>query len=1622
MQKIALLVFFLLLITAGYGQSITITSVTSTQSTCAANGTVTAKVSVTPPSETTLVSVSYTLIPDDPSYPSKGPENNSTDYTTYTFTGVRGGTGISYKVEAVALFSDASTLTSARRSVSVSGTYVEPVAVASVYVPSLVNCDTTGIAYVRVSGGKTPATVTIIDYAGTSPLGTAQIGSSTSTPKTTTTNYRDYYFYSLPSGTYTFRAVDDCLGSSITTVEIETFDISSYITSTYSWYTSCRLYIYPYVNVGSSIEYYSNINTHYSKHPKISYKIESTTAGYTGPTRYLPARDTVPEIYTKNQTFPSYTITVHDPCGNELSKRTLGATNNTSPLLYSQAYYANPEACNQLSLYFSHSYTNYTSYRITFNGSTSPFMPMPSTSGRLHFETGFNNYKELFAANAISGSIELVNNCGESITQNFSVQQPSTTGSWIYNCGTVTTPYVNNNYYGVICLPAKFVLTSIANPANVYEIPASARGVPYTRDNVPAGDYKIELVGSDDYRKVLYTTYTFGEKRPTLNSTYSTCIPDAGYFSFSSGQIPNNTRIVLFNSPNPLYYYDVSTTNSATSYYYIYPDGNKVSNANGYGVPGDYTFLLYYPACAIPDTVKGKISSYYSVSSFDVTIGGETCKGIPATPTGQIVSISGATSTNLSTYFQVSSAPTGYVISTPNKKVGDTIYLTLPGRYIFGITTSSTSNSCHLRYDTINIASAGAGVDMMRSLAFICPERTDNEGRIYAQGKGGVPPYTYYLSNVGTGGPEIITGGYIAKNTTGAFDDYNLIRSTIYDITVQDSCGNTATQPFTVGDLQDVNLAFTETPITCKGSTIKFKAMGLPNPTYKWYKPGAATYFSESQTPEVPNAQFSDGGTYRVDITTSLCVATTITKYVEVEVVEPGFITRSGGDASQTICAGSAVEDIVYTWGGSATDITITGLTSTYYLKDDISKTLTIRGTMTTAGTYTYTISTVGACNETTVTGSIIRKAKPSMSPSTATNKGFCVNEAITPFTYTMSGTTNTLSVTGLPTGLSTSVSGSVLTISGTPLVNGIYTYTVTAATTDPSNPCDAVTSTGTIIVDNGDELTLVSGSTNTTVCYSSSYSNIAVFSFGGTALGVTVTAPSSSYYTIDNTAKTVTIRKPNIVAGSIVSYTITTTGGCNPIVLNGTFEVIALPTNPTITFEPICLGDYAKIKLATTVIGNKYEIYDASSGGTKIGEADGTGNELIITTSYIPTSTSSNVYYYIQTINQYGCSSSRTSTYGRPTILPAAPSLSGTPAEICAGEEAFFKQLSSSTYRYHIYTTAIGGTPIYTYNGTGSTMTVSVGTVSATTTFYVESEIISTGCLSATRLAVFITAKPYVTASLITVIPDPDSICKNTRTTFTASVSNTIISPQYKWYSDNTSTATVLASTATYTTPNLSNNATYYVSIKGTNYCENEVGNRKAVDVIIRPTIKYTDIRIPVCPQTGSIDLKRYITPTDLVSINYSSSFGLSISDGVLDVSSLPYGSYPILYSVNNTCSSNQKAKIYVDVKSTIATNKLPSKLLFCHLFAEDIYLNPMLGISGGQWILGAASPYVTTLANGVLSFDGKSYYEDQSVSNPMPSPKAYNVHLRYVIPASNSCLGIEEVYPLELVITEEL
>ncbi len=99
-----------------------------------------------------------------------------------------------------------------------------------------------------------------------------------------------------------------------------------------------------------------------------------------------------------------------------------------------------------------------------------------------------------------------------------------------------------------------------------------------------------------------------------------------------------------------------------------------------------------------------------------------------------------------------------------------------------------------------------------------------------------------------------------------------------------------------------------------------------------------------------------------IPLKNALSTYTTGLVYIQGEPIpSTQTLTVTTSNSSQDVIEGDAINTIIFTWGGDASDVTVAGLPALglSYVKDDGAKTVTITGTP--SADVTYTITTVGA-------------------------------------------------------------------------------------------------------------------------------------------------------------------------------------------------------------------------------------------------------------------------------------------------------------------------------------------------------------------------------------------------------------------------------------------------------------------------------------------------------------------------------------------------------------------------------------------------------------------------------------------------------------------------------------
>ena len=253
--------------------------------------------------------------------------------------------------------------------------------------------------------------------------------------------------------------------------------------------------------------------------------------------------------------------------------------------------------------------------------------------------------------------------------------------------------------------------------------------------------------------------------------------------------------------------------------------------------------------------------------------------------------------------------------------------------------------------------------------------------------------------------------------------------------------------------------------------------------------------------------------------------------------------TASAASSTPTVCINTAITNITHTTT-SATGIgTASGLpagvTATW-----ASNTITISGTPTASGTFSYSIPLTGGCGSVNATGTIIVSVVNTAGTASSTPT-LCVNTALTNITRTTTGATGIGTATGLPAGVTAAWASNTITISGTPTASGTFNYTIPL-----TGGCGTVNATGTITVNVN---TAGAASSTPTLCVNAAMSNITHATTVATGIGTATGLPAGVSATWSGNVLTIS---GTPTATGTFNYTIPLTGGCGSVNATGTIRV----------------------------------------------------------------------------------------------------------------------------------------------------------------------------------------------------------------------------------------------------------------------------------------------------------------------------------------------------------------------------------------------------------------------------------------------------------------------------------
>ncbi len=405
-------------------------------------------------------------------------------------------------------------------------------------------------------------------------------------------------------------------------------------------------------------------------------------------------------------------------------------------------------------------------------------------------------------------------------------------------------------------------------------------------------------------------------------------------------------------------------------------------------------------------------------------------------------------------------------------------------------------------------------------------------------------------------------------------------------ITTPGCLSDTIVQNITVPDLPNASISGNTTPVcinTAVGPDVVFTGtLGTPEYIFTYRINGGTPIVSAPSVAGVLTIQHPTtvAGTFIYELLSvqnvgsGTCTRNISGQTVTVNITPDATVTlRPGDNDNQTVCINTPIINIRYDVAGSGTGGAVSGLpagvTGTY-----AAGVITITGTPTVSGVFSYTVTTTGPCLTPQATGTITVTDNATIALTSAAgsdNQTLCINTPLlVNITYAVGGSGTGGTVSGLPAGVTGVFAGGVITISGTPTVAGVFNYTVLT-----TGPCVIPTATGTITVTGDGTLTLTSavGTDNQSLCINIPITNI-TYAVGGTGTGGSVSGLPPGVTGVF-AAGVITISGTPTATGTY-NYTVTTTGPCVIPTAGGTITVnpdasITLTSAAPTTSQELC-------------------------------------------------------------------------------------------------------------------------------------------------------------------------------------------------------------------------------------------------------------------------------------------------------------------------------------------------------------------------------------------------------------------------------------------------------------------
>ena len=715
--------------------------------------------------------------------------------------------------------------------------------------------------------------------------------------------------------------------------------------------------------------------------------------------------------------------------------------------------------------------------------------------------------------------------------------------------------------------------------------------------------------------------------------------------------------------------------------------------------------------------------------------------------------------------------------------------------------------------------------------------------------------------------------------------------------------------------------------------------------------------------------------------------------------------TAGAPSSSPTLCINTAISpNITITTTGATGIGTTTGLPAGVTAAF-ASNTITISGTPTTAGTFSYSIPLTGGCGNVNAMGTITVTANntvgaPSSSPT------LCINTAISPnITIATTGATGIGTTTGLPAGVTAAFASNTITISGTPTAAGIFNYSIPL-----TGGCGNVNATGSITVNNNATIALSSaaGTDNQTICGGNSLVPI-TYTIGGLGTtGATLTGTLPSGITGSYSGGTFTISGTSIAVGNY-SYTVTTTGPCVNNSLSGT---VTITTSGTVILTSPSGTDNQTVCINNPVINITYAIGGDATGASITAGALPTGvngtydaGTGIFTITGTPTI--SGTFNY--TVTASGSSCANLSASGTIKVNPAT--VGGTvtaDATVCSGSNNGTLTLSGQTGNVIRWESSIDGGNTWT-SITNTTASQTYTNLTQTTQY--RAVVQSGVCPAANSVAAIITVNPIPNA---VATPSSQPICSGTAIT-TIVLSGSVTGTTFSWTRDNTATVTgIAASGSGDISGTLTNSTTAPVTVTFTiiptaNTCVGTaitatvtVNPKPVLSSSLTPPARCSNVSTTYTAASATVGTTFTWTRAAVTGITPATGSGGSatITETLINSTANPITVTYVIVLTANGCSNTQSIPVTVNPSPVLSSSLTPPAICSNTAFSYTA-TSATSGVTYG-WSRAAVAGISNVAASG----------SGATVTETLVNTTANPVNVTYVYTLSaNGCINTQNV-----------